>query len=434
MMLLCAVLAGLLWPVGLYGQTDITFFAIGDTHIGWRSDANPDEGNNLALLAELNALPGTAYPGQIGGIVDVPLGVLHVGDMIDRVFYIGPPDQWNDFVNIYGTDGTDGMLNYPLYQCMGNNDKDADNQSGTTYIRDQVTARHGGLYYSWDWQGVHFVCMDMTPTPEILNWLADDLAATGPVRPIVLFDHFPPSSPGEALRQVIEGYNIVAIFHGHTHAARHTIWEGYDVYECGTPLGGGSRFSVAHITDTYMTVVERTWSNGGSGSWSSYVEHRDLDPVSQYTLNIQVDSAGPQAVTPSAGPHQYYDGTTVQISAGRFVDCPDVYVFDHWEGPVADPNSPTTTVLINTDRTVTAVFTATRQCGDQCHLYLPADLYKDCKVNWADFAVFAERWVLACSLPHWCDGADMNHSGLVDWADFALFVNDWLACTAPECD
>jgi len=87
-----------------------------------------------------------------------------------------------------------------------------------------------------------------------------------------------------------------------------------------------------------MTVVERTWSNGVSGWWSSYSVYKDLIPVSQYTLTMQVDSAGPQAVTPSAGPHQYYHGTTVQISAGRFVDCPDVYVFDHWDGPVADPN------------------------------------------------------------------------------------------------
>ena len=180
-----------------------------------------------------------------------------------------------------------------------------------------------------------------------------------------------------------------------------------------------------------MTVVERAWSNGGSGYWSSYSVYKDLIPVSRYTLTMQVNSAGPQAVTPSAGQHQFYDRTSVQITAERFVDCPDIFVFDHWEGPVGDPNSPTTTVLMDTDKTVTAVFVPTRQRGDQCHPYLPADLYKDCQVNWMDFAVFAECWLLTCSSPHWCDGADMNQSGLVDWGDFAVFAASWLDCKDP---
>ena len=113
-MCLSAILTALLLPINLYGQTNITFFAISDAHIGNRSDSNPDEGNNIALVLEMNGLPGTAYPAGVGGIVDVPRGVLHMGDMIDRVYYNGPPDQWNTFVSIYGTDGTDGMLNYPL--------------------------------------------------------------------------------------------------------------------------------------------------------------------------------------------------------------------------------------------------------------------------------------------------------------------------------
>ena len=34
-----------------------------------------------------------------------------------------------------------------------------------------------------------------------------------------------------------------------------------------------------------------------------------------------------------------------------------------------------------------------KQCGDLGTMYLPSDLNKDCKVNFADFAGFAERWL-----------------------------------------
>jgi len=120
-----------------------------------------------------------------------------------------------------------------------------------------------------------------------------------------------------------------------------------------------------------------------------------------YILTIDVDpnDVGIDTITPSVGAHDYKGW--VNIKAERFVNCPDVYVFDHWEGDVNDPNSANTTVFMDTDKTVTAVFVDSRKCGDECHPYPAGDIDKNC---------------------------------IVDFTDFGLFALSWLKCTKPECD
>jgi len=124
-------------------------------------------------------------------------------------------------------------------------------------------------------------------------------------------------------------------------------------------------------------------------------------PPPTFTLTIDVDpnDVGIDTTTPSVGTHNY--GGWVTISAERFVNCPDVYEFDHWGGDVTDPNSSSTTVNMNQDKSVTAVFVDDRQCGDECHPYPAGDINKNC---------------------------------IVDFTDFALFCQSWLECTKPECD
>src|SRR5689334_15258988 len=63
--------------------TDITFFAVSDTHYG-QSSATKDA-NRKAVVDILNTLPGKAYPTTVGGgPVGVPRAVLIPGDLIDR--------------------------------------------------------------------------------------------------------------------------------------------------------------------------------------------------------------------------------------------------------------------------------------------------------------------------------------------------------------
>ncbi len=76
-----------------------------------------------------------------------------------------------------------------------------------------------------------------------------------------------------------------------------------------------------------------------------------------YRLNIQIRGAG--SVDPPAGYYTYVDGTIVDITA-----TPDAgYLFEGWTGEVADADSPSTTIKMNSDKTVTATFSKTSFSG-----------------------------------------------------------------------
>jgi hypothetical protein len=56
-----------------------------------------------------------------------------------------------------------------------------------------------------------------------------------------------------------------------------------------------------------------------------------------------------------------------------------------------------------------------------------ADLDMDGKVNFADYAIFAHNWMDdTCSVPNWCEGTDFDHNGSVDIFDLATFARYWL--------
>lgn len=71
-----------------------------------------------------------------------------------------------------------------------------------------------------------------------------------------------------------------------------------------------------------------------------------------YELTIQVDPAGAGTTTPAVGTHTYDAGTMVDICA--FPN--PFFTFDHWEGDVADPDSSCTSVTMDADKEITAVF------------------------------------------------------------------------------
>lgn len=123
------------------------------------------------------------------------------------------------------------------------------------------------------------------------------------------------------------------------------------------------------------------------------------EPTHILTIDVDPNDVGIDTITPSVGAHDY--AGRVNINAQQFAKCPDVYQFDHWEGDVNDPNSANTTVFMDTDKTVTAVFVDGRKCGDECHPYPIGDLDKDCVVTFGDFALFASHW-LECTKPE-CD-------------------------------
>ena len=87
-----------------------------------------------------------------------------------------------------------------------------------------------------------------------------------------------------------------------------------------------------------------------------------------------------------------------------------------------------------------------------------ADISKNGKVDFNDFALFAENWLEPwsgdldvdrdvdlvdlrkftsywlnsdCNYPDWCEKADISKNSMVDFYDFALFAENWLKGTAP---
>jgi len=212
----------------------------------------------------MNALPGAPLPRRVGGVVQQPRGVLIAGDLTDG----GTKPQWREFVDHYGLSGKDGRLKFPVYECSGNHDRH------TFLFRPVlhgVRRRHGGLTYSWDWDDVHLASLDCYPDAGSLRWLTRDLARVGTERPVVIFFHYPLLGPysdwwnqneKNAFRDAIMGYNVIAIFHGHYHASNRYRWEGYDVYNVGSPRHSAHSFAVVRITDTTMTVTSRDWDRG----------------------------------------------------------------------------------------------------------------------------------------------------------------------------
>ncbi len=100
------------------------------------------------------------------------------------------------------------------------------------------------------------------------------------------------------------------------------------------------------------------------------------------------------SVSPVPGQHDYTDSEVVTLNAYDYVDCPEYYTFSRWIGDVADPYLPQTTIVMDSEKTVTAVFSEFEEavCGDVCHPILPGDVTEDCLVDMDDLVIMANDW------------------------------------------
>ncbi len=244
---------------------EVTFFVASDSHFGARRMSEL----NRELVAQMNALPGTDYPPEIGGQVDTPRGVLFTGDTTDN----GHLEEFAEFEAVYGRTGGDGLLRFPVFEAIGNHDV---NQ--TSPIKERVVARHGGINYSWDWDGLHLACLDMYPDARTLEWLRRDLQRLKPESPVILFFHYSLDGPysdfweeeeKDAFERAIAGRNIVALFHGHEHRVGNYLWRGHNVFRPGAPRHSSHFFLVVRVGARQMDVAawdfdRRAWGHAWS--------------------------------------------------------------------------------------------------------------------------------------------------------------------------
>lgn len=274
-------------------RTDITFFITSDTHYGVGDDeAIPA---NRTVIDLMNAMPQTAYPDAVGGTVDRPRGVVVTGDLTQDA----RREEWDWFAADYGVNG-EGRVQFPVYESWGNHDQHG---SDVTAVTRGIAARNqsrpglsnlseNGYHYAWDWDGVHFVQLNIYPGSgsgdpnswgcphDSLEFLQKDLSAAvgGSGRPVVLFCHFAFDGWGltnwsaaeqEAFYQAVAPYkdNIIALFGGHGHAALEGTWNGIPYYEVSAtqPTTDDNGFTVVNITDSRLVVAtyrsaDQTWN------------------------------------------------------------------------------------------------------------------------------------------------------------------------------
>ena len=276
-------LAGLALPrpssLAANGPKRIAFFLVGDTHyLANRESPDTMDAASAAvcgrLVETLNALPGTEIPVDAGGgSVASPHGVIHVGDVIDTGDKNGGASEkmqhteWHAFAEDYGLTGKDGRLKYPVYEIHGNHDSPhgkglaIDKISQRNRSRPAVTnVSENGVHYSWDWDNVHFVNLGLIvgtdkrvtrkrryAALDSLDFLISDLRSKvgESRRPIIIAHHVDigryagPCDPTAAADSkewdscdvatfygALRGYNVAAIFYGHTHGRNVFQWDG----------------------------------------------------------------------------------------------------------------------------------------------------------------------------------------------------------------
>ncbi|MDZ7637176.1 MAG: metallophosphoesterase [Bryobacterales bacterium] len=230
-----------------------TFVHFTDTHI--QPELKADEGCRRCF-AKINALK--------------PAFALSGGDLVFDVMETGK-EKAKQLFDLY--DETRKRLEMPVYHAIGNHDvlglspkstlSEADPQYGKKLFEDRI----GKRYSSFDHGRWHFVLLDsigIAPgrnyigmiDEEQLDWLRNDLASTGPARPIVITTHIPLVSAvlqevadrwakrenylinnSQEVLKTLEGYNVKAVLQGHTHIREEVVYKGVRYLTSGAVSG-----------------------------------------------------------------------------------------------------------------------------------------------------------------------------------------------------
>ncbi len=324
--------------------SDVTLCCASDSHYGYDCAADLSR----AALQRINALPGQPYPAAVGGgAVDGVRGVLFLGDLTHN----GTRDQWSSWTNDWGLNG-ERLLGFPVYEAYGNHDCGFDAATGSdaenlSIVPDGIKARNllrsiassasgddchyhisaNGYHYSWDWDYLHVVCLNLFPgqgmiadtgadSRDSLLFLEDDLArhVRGSGRPVLIYSHENPFDSGVESDLVncwdaILKYNVVGLFAGHGHTLDQVSWwGGFNIYQDGN-LGmpscgcGSGNFLVVHLAGANLVVAEWTETNTWGAVWSQTIpcptgiclvsDPESTNVTAGSSVKLTVEAAGP---------------------------------------------------------------------------------------------------------------------------------------------
>lgn len=281
---------------------DVTFFVAADLHYGQEQSKNNEQGNK-DVIALMNNLPGVAFPGADFGTVAAPRGVLVAGDLTDSgtsVNYDGNSfgiHAFDGFADDYPVkDGAGIHVHFPVYEGYGNHD--VQNQKDDVVLKGiasrnrnratPVNLSDNGLHYSWDWDDVHFINLNLYPggpgdARDSISFLRQDLdRRVGKTKkPVVILQHYGfdkvstedrwwKQTERDEFYKVIKPYNITAIFTGHEHLCHRIIWNGIPDFIAPKARGNNNidGIYVVRMTDKKMIVAQRRLDGAWGKVWT----------------------------------------------------------------------------------------------------------------------------------------------------------------------
>lgn len=284
--------------------TDVTFIAFGDTQFG----GGAEDKNDLHKIAlnEADLQLDWSSAGLNEPVANIR-GVIMNGDITQngRDGRLSSGNEYGGFTRIYGLCGNRDVK-FPLFEGYGNHDffewshiayriPKAHPVADSVSVRNEYrvglsnTAPGKDGHYSWDWDNVHFVQLNLTPSdidpnhkvhgvrnPRMaLTFLQEDLAqhVAGTNKKVIIMSHYGPWETFEwdqaqidALYDSIKDYNVIAYLHGHAHATSAYTWKGIPVFNVGSPYylnynaDGRGHYSVFRITNDKLYAFDVSWN------------------------------------------------------------------------------------------------------------------------------------------------------------------------------
>lgn len=247
----------------------LTFFGWSDQHVQVSGDGK----HLLPAIEAMNGLPGTRYPGEIGGAVAKPAFVLGCGDITEWPT-AAARKTYEELIT--------RRLKYPSYDLVGNHDEGGKSPSET--IKRWIIARHGGLSYTFDRGGVHFVVLfskynEGLDSPaqavhsEALEFLRNDLKRLARGTPAVVAMHlcFDAITNRDELVDALGDANVICVLGGHYHKAQVNRFRNVNFVQLPSPAPNGPhQVTVLRITSDRAIAIpydyrNKRWSNDRRG-------------------------------------------------------------------------------------------------------------------------------------------------------------------------
>ena len=222
---------GLVWSITggiatsrVFGQppakkSSFTFVQISDSHLGFSRDPNKDVASTLKQTIErINALP------------DAPAFVLHTGDLT----HLAKPQEFDAVAELLKEVKCGRVLYVP-----GEHDFDGD--GNTEYLKRYGKGTKGAGWYSFDYQGVHFIGLVNVANAKSgsgegglgvigkdqLEWLKKDVAGLKDSVPVVVYAHVPlwmvhekwgwGTRDSEQALNILNLFGSLTVLNGHIH-------------------------------------------------------------------------------------------------------------------------------------------------------------------------------------------------------------------------